>query len=89
MRDLRAAEKALADQASVLGGGPLGDGAPREELDGVLASRLAEARGELEVKQHSKTHLTAAARWVWQGRPNISMRGAQWLGAGVGNGFAD
>jgi hypothetical protein len=51
MRDLRAAEKALADQASVWGGGPLGDGAPRKELDGVLASRLAEARGELEVRE--------------------------------------
>jgi hypothetical protein len=36
-------------EAPVEVGGPLGDRAPREVLDGTLASRLAEARSELGI----------------------------------------
>jgi hypothetical protein len=39
----------LAGEAPVEVGGPLRDRAPGEVLDGALASRLAEARGQLGV----------------------------------------
>jgi hypothetical protein len=51
--------------------------------------RREQCSSDREVKQHSKTHLTTAARWVWQRGLNISVRGAQRLGAGAGNGLAD
>ena len=41
----------LAGEASVELDGPLGDGAPREVLDGALASRLAEARSQLRIAE--------------------------------------
>ena len=41
----------LAGEAPVEVGRPLGDGAPGEVLDGALASRLAEARGQLGVAE--------------------------------------
>jgi hypothetical protein len=43
------AERASADEATVEVGGAFGDRAPREVLDGALASRLAEARGQLGI----------------------------------------
>jgi hypothetical protein len=41
----------LAGEASVELGRPLGDRAPREVLDGALASRLAEARSQLGIRE--------------------------------------
>jgi len=42
-------ERASADELAVQVGGALRDRAPREVLDGALASRLAEARGQLGI----------------------------------------
>jgi len=42
-------ERASGGEAAVQLGGPLRDRAPREVLDGTLATRLAEARGQLGV----------------------------------------
>ena len=41
----------LRGEAAVEIGGPLGDRAPREVLDGALAARLAEARGQLGIRE--------------------------------------
>ena len=41
----------LAGEAPVEAGGPLRDRAPGEVLDGALASRLAEARGQLGIRE--------------------------------------
>ena len=45
------AERASADEVAVEVGGTFGDRAPREVLDGTLASRLAEARGQLGIAE--------------------------------------
>ena len=45
------AERASADEAAVEAGGALRDRAPREVLDGALAARLAEARGQLGIRE--------------------------------------
>ena len=42
-------ERASGGEAAIELGGSLGDRAPREVLDGTLASRLTEARGQLGV----------------------------------------
>ena len=41
----------LSGEAPVEAGGSLGDRAPREVLDGALAARLAEARGQLGIRE--------------------------------------